>query len=66
MGAAAKTEGVELWQIAPKLAGNTLREIYLDKKLFDIGNLVENLNHGLIGRIAVSYTHLTLPTKRIV
>ncbi len=51
MGAAAKTEGVEMWQIAPKLAGNTLREIYLNKKLFDIGTLVENLNHGLIGRI---------------
>ena len=51
MGTAAKTEGVEMWQIAPKLAGNTLREIYLDKKLFDIGSLVENLNHGLIGRI---------------
>ena len=51
MGTAAKTEGVEMWQIAPKLAGNTLREIYLDRKLFDIGSLVENLNHGLIGRI---------------
>tara|TARA_B100000902_G_scaffold196617_1_gene187768 strand:+ start:5263 stop:6477 length:1215 start_codon:yes stop_codon:yes gene_type:complete len=51
MGTAAKTEGVEMWQIAPKLAPNTLREIYLDNGLFDIGTLVENLNHGLIGRI---------------
>ncbi len=51
MGTAAKTEGVEMWQIAPKLAPNTLREIYLENGLFDIGALVENLNHGLVGRI---------------
>ena len=51
MGTAAKTEGVEMWQIAPKLAPNTLREIYLESGLFDIGSLVENLNHGLVGRI---------------
>ena len=51
MGTAAKTEGVEMWQIAPKLAPNTLREIYLENGLFDIGSLVENLNHGLVGRI---------------
>lgn len=51
MGAAAKTEGVELWQIAPKYDVTTLREHYLSGDIFDMGSLVESLNTGLIGRI---------------
>lgn len=51
MGAAAKTEGVELWQIAPKYDVRTLREHYLSGDIFDMGSLVESLNTGLIGRV---------------
>ena len=40
-----------LWQIAPKLDWNGLRENFYLKKVFNIGDLVENLNTGLRGRI---------------
>ena len=106
-------EGWNLWEIAPKFDWEGLRENYIGEKIYQIGNLVENLNTGLVGRIIrrganhlicvtennfmfkswikdvteskketyrpytdisgvpadqrpVSYTHLTLPTKRIV
>lgn len=51
MGAAAKTEGVELWQIAPKYDATTLREHYLSGDIFGMGSLVESLNTGLVGRV---------------
>ena len=51
MGAAAVTEGVELWQIAPKFDEKTLRENYIIGNMFDLGSLVESLNTGLVGRI---------------
>ena len=51
MGAAAKTEGVEMWQIAPKYDSRTLREHYLSGDIFGMGSLVESLNTGLIGRV---------------
>jgi hypothetical protein len=41
----------EVWEIAPKFDAKTLRENYLSEKIFNIGQLVENLNTGLIGRI---------------
>ena len=41
----------EVWEIAPKFDSKTLRENYLSEKIFNIGQLVENLNTGLIGRI---------------
>jgi phosphopantetheine adenylyltransferase len=41
----------EVWQIAPKFDQRTLRENYLSEAIFKIGQLVENLNTGLIGRI---------------
>jgi hypothetical protein len=41
----------EAWEIAPKYNYQTLRENYIQKKVFQIGQLVENLNTGLIGRI---------------
>ncbi len=46
-----KKEEVDLWQIAPRLDQQTLREQYVTKKIFNIGDLVESLNTGLIGRI---------------
>jgi phosphopantetheine adenylyltransferase len=42
---------VEVWDVAPKLDQKTLRENYLMEKIFNIGQLVENLNTGLVGRI---------------
>ena len=41
----------EAWQFAPKLAFDGLRESYVAKQIFRIGDVVENLNHGLIGKI---------------
>ena len=40
-----------IWEIAPKFDQMTLRENYIAEKIFNIGQLVENLNTGLIGRI---------------
>ena len=51
MGAAAATEGVELWQIAPKYDQSTLREHYVAGNVFGLGTLAESLNTGLVGRI---------------
>jgi len=44
-------EEIELWEIAPKLDSEKLRENYLDNRIFNIGDIVENLNTGLVGRI---------------
>lgn len=41
----------EVWEIAPKFDQKTLRENYLSEKIFNVGQLVENLNTGLVGRI---------------
>lgn len=41
----------EVWQIAPKFDQKTLRENYVREAIFNIGQLVENLNTGLVGRI---------------
>ena len=40
-----------LWQIAPKLDWKGLRENFFLKKIFNIGDLIENDNTGLRGRI---------------
>lgn len=42
---------VESWQIAPKFFPRILRENYVAGTIYKIGQLVENLNTGLIGRI---------------
>ncbi|MFZ9360872.1 MAG: hypothetical protein ACO249_06045 [Candidatus Nanopelagicales bacterium] len=44
-------EGWSLWEIAPKFDWINLRENYISEKIYQIGQLVENLNTGLIGRI---------------
>jgi hypothetical protein len=44
-------ESWNLWEIAPKFDYQTLRENYISEKIFQIGQLVENLNTGLVGRI---------------
>jgi phosphopantetheine adenylyltransferase len=44
-------EGWELWDIAPKLDYTELRENYVSKNIFNIGDVIENLNTGLSGKI---------------
>ena len=40
-----------IWEIAPKYDLENLRESYISKEIFNIGDKVENLNTGMIGRI---------------
>lgn len=51
MGTSEKKEVEELWQIAPKLDMRNLRENYVADKIYSIGDIVENLNTGLIGEV---------------
>jgi len=44
-------EEINVWEVAPKFDAHTLRENYISEKIFNIGQLVENLNTGIIGRI---------------
>ena len=46
-----KKEVAEMWEIAPKCDPKGLRENYVSGNIFNIGDIVENLNTGLIGRI---------------
>ena len=41
----------ELWRIAPRLDQKGLRENYVNKNIFRIGDFVESLSTGLVGRI---------------
>jgi len=40
-----------IWEMAPKFDQQTLRENYVSKAIFKIGEVVENLNTGLVGKI---------------
>jgi len=40
-----------IWEMAPKFDQQTLRENYISKAIFRLGEFVENMNTGLIGRI---------------
>ena len=44
-------EGYSLWEIAPKYDMKNLRENYVSGRIFKIGDIVENLNTGLIGEV---------------
>jgi len=44
-------ENYSLWEIAPKYDIKNLRENYITGKLFKVGNIVENLNTGLVGEV---------------
>jgi len=46
-----KKESYSLWEIAPKFDMKNLRENYVSGNLFKIGDIIENLNTGLIGEI---------------
>mgnify|MGYP003347730708 FL=1 len=44
-------ENWNIWEIAPKFDYQNLRENYLTEAIFKLGEKVENLNTGLVGRI---------------
>jgi hypothetical protein len=50
-GAMNVKEGWDIWEIAPKLDFQSLRENYITESIFRINEIVENLNTGLVGRI---------------
>lgn len=57
-------ENYSLWQIAPKCDVKNLRENYISGKIFNVGNIVENLNTGLVGEVIRRGTnHLICVTK---
>ena len=45
------SENTEIWEVAPKLDEEGMRDAYLVDKLYPIGSIVENLNTGLSGEI---------------
>jgi hypothetical protein len=44
-------EGWSLWQIAPKFDWKNLRENFIKERVYKVGDVVENLNTGLVGKI---------------
>jgi cytidyltransferase-like protein len=44
-------EETEVWEVAPKLDEEGLRDAYLVDHIYEIGNLVENMNTGLTGEV---------------
>ena len=59
-----KKKVAEMWEIAPKLDPQTLREKYVKEEIFRLGDVVENINTGLIGEIIRRGTnHLICVTK---
>ena len=58
------TESYDLWEIAPRLDRKGLRENYVQGLIYKIGDIVENLNTGMIGEIIRRGTnHLICVTK---
>ena len=61
---ATKKEVAEMWEIAPKCDPKGLRDNYVSGNIFNLGDIVENLNTGLIGEIVRRGTnHLICVTK---
>jgi len=59
-----KKEVAEMWEIAPKCDPKGLRDNYVSGNIFNLGDVVENLNTGLIGEIIRRGTnHLICVTK---
>ena len=51
MGGKKKKEVAEVWEIAPRYDQRKLRENYIKKKVFRLGDIIESLSTGLIGKI---------------
>ena len=45
------TEQTEVWEVAPKLDEEGMRDAYLVDNLYPIGSIVENVNTGLSGEV---------------
>ncbi len=55
----------EVWEIAPRFDAKGLREQYVNGLIYKIGDIVENLNTGLIGKIIRRGTnHLICVTEQ--
>ena len=64
MGVKKKKEVTEMWEIAPKYDQKGLRDNYISGNIFNLGDIIENLNTGLIGKIVRRGTnHLICVTK---
>ena len=46
-----KAEVTEMWEIAPEIDPRGLRENYVAGNIFNLGDIVESLNTGLVGKI---------------
>ena len=44
-------EGFKMWEIAPKFDWKGLRDNYVQENIYRVGQMVENMNNGLVGRI---------------
>jgi hypothetical protein len=44
-------EGWSMWEIAPKFDWKSLREHFIGEKIFKVGQVIESLNTGLVGKI---------------
>jgi len=61
---AKKKEVAEMWEIAPKCDLKGLRDHYISGDIFNLGDIVENLNTGLVGKIIRRGTnHLICVTR---
>ena len=47
----AKKDVKEIWRIAPRLDWRGLRENYINQNIFKVGDFVESLHTGLVGKI---------------
>ena len=45
------TEETELWEVAPKLDEEGMRDAYLVDRIYEVGSIVENMNTGLTGEV---------------
>ena len=67
MNVKKKAVTAEMWEIAPKFDTRGLREQYVNGLIYKMGDIVENLNTGLIGEIVRRGTnHLICVTQENV
>lgn len=50
----------EIWNIAPRLDYESLREQYFQEKIFKVGDIVESMSTGIIGEIIVRGTNYVI------
>ena len=51
MGVKKQKVTAEMWEIAPRFDARGLREQFVNRLIYNIGDIVESLNTGLIGKI---------------